>query len=129
MTLIQDYYRSRSMNAQNPFQGNRKKVLCVCSAGLLRSPTLAWVLSNEPFGFNTRAAGSQASYALIPVDQALIDWADLIIFVNEANTNDVLNNFDLSRKEYRTLAIPDNFEFRDPELVRIINEQLKELFK
>ena len=68
-------------NVGNPFQGKAKKVLCVCSAGLLRSPTLANVLHRQ-FGFNTRAVGYCQEYALIPISQALIWWADEIVFVN-----------------------------------------------
>ena len=48
---------NRLGNSKNPYQGDFKKVLCVCSAGLLRSPTAAWVLSNAPFNFNTREIG------------------------------------------------------------------------
>jgi len=29
-------------------EGDYKRVLCVCSAGLLRSPTMAWVFGKEP---------------------------------------------------------------------------------
>ena len=51
-------------NTRNPYQGTSKRVLCVCSAGLLRSPTIAWILSNPPFNFNTRAAGVSLEYVL-----------------------------------------------------------------
>ncbi len=60
---------NRLHNMRNPHQGSNKKVLCVCSAGLLRSPTLAWILSNEPFNFNTRAVGTSSEYALIVLDE------------------------------------------------------------
>ena len=40
----------------NPYQGDRRRILFVCSAGLLRSPTGAHVGSVR--GYNTRAAGS-----------------------------------------------------------------------
>src|SRR5689334_709068 len=82
-TATQQMMRSR--NAKNCFQGDWPRVLCVCSAGLLRSPTLAWVLSNDPYNCNTRAAGSHAEYALVPLDQVLIDWADAVVFVNQEN--------------------------------------------
>lgn len=61
----------RGQIAQNPYQGQYKRVLCVCSGGILRSPTAAWVFSNEPYSFNTRAAGTE-SFALIRLDPALI---------------------------------------------------------
>lgn len=46
--------KNQLANVGNRFQTKTKKVLCVCSAGLLRSPTLANVL-NLKYGFNTRA--------------------------------------------------------------------------
>ncbi len=49
--------RSAMEVSQNPYQGKYKRVLCVCSAGVLRSATTAVVLSKEPFNFNTRSAG------------------------------------------------------------------------
>lgn len=119
---------NRLWNAKNPFQGTSKKVLCVCSAGLLRSPTLAWVLSNEPFNFNVRAAGSSKAFALIPVDEVLLAWADLVVFVNQENEEEVMEHFpqDMQDKEFLTLDIPDNFQFRDPTLVKIIERQVVE---
>lgn len=120
---------NRIWNARNPHQGNAPRVLCVCSAGLLRSPTAAWVLSNAPFNFNTRAAGSTSTFALIPVDEALIAWADVVLFVNPENEQETEERFDLSEKHVITLNVPDNFGFRDPELVRIITEQCKESFE
>ena len=61
----------------NEYQGNYTRTLCVCSAGLLRSPTTAAVLQKE-FGRNTRSAGTM-DYALIPISEALIMWADEIV--------------------------------------------------
>ncbi len=74
--------RNQMANITNPYQGSTKKVLCVCSAGLLRSPTLANVL-NESLGYNTRACGTAENFALIPITEALIHWADEIVFVDE----------------------------------------------
>ena len=64
---------NRLANTHNHYQGDAKRVLCVCSAGLLRSPTAAFVLSQEPFGFNTRAAGIAEDFALIVVDDVLLE--------------------------------------------------------
>ena len=74
--------RNQLSNVSNYFQGNAKKVLCVCSAGLLRSPTVANVLHQE-LGYNTRAVGTAKEYALIPITEALVAWADEIVFVDE----------------------------------------------
>lgn len=105
--------RNRIHNSGNPYQGKYKRVLCVCSAGLLRSPTAAFVLSNEPFNFNTRAAGINADFALIPVDDVLIAWADEIVCMDEYQQK-VLQ--DKTTKPVHNLRIGDNFEYRDKGL-------------
>ena len=69
---------NRLFNCSNPYQGKAKKVLCVCSAELLRSPTAAVILQQE-YGYNTRAVGVEDSFALIPIDDVLIEWADEIV--------------------------------------------------
>lgn len=112
---------NRLHNCKNPYQGSRKRVLCVCSAGLLRSPTTAFVLSNEPFGFNTRAAGVH-NYALVPVDKVLITWAQEIVCMEKSHRNQLEVDFGdlLVDKVVNVLNIPDNYEYRDPELMEMI---------
>ena len=118
----------RYANAQNPNQGQFKRVLCVCSAGLLRSPTVAWILSNPPFNFNTRSAGSNLSYALIPIDGVLVHWADTVVFVNQENKRQAEKIVGLIGKDVRVLSLPDSFEFREPELVEIAKTELLKVF-
>ena len=117
----------RIANAKNEFQGDWPRVLCVCSAGLLRSPTLAWVLSNEPYNCNTRAAGSHHEYALIPFDAALYAWAQRIVFVNRQNYNRVKKGlgFDLPDATTYVLDVPDSYAFREPRLVESIKAELE----
>ncbi len=108
---------NRLYNCKNPHQGDYKRVLCVCSAGLLRSPTAAFVLSNEPFNFNTRAAGLDESHALIPVDDVLLEWADEIVCMNSHQKKMLA---DKTGKTIINLDIPDNFAYRDSRLMRMI---------
>lgn len=116
---------NRIANSTNPYQGNSKKVLCVCSAGLLRSPTLAWMLSNDPYNFNTRAAGVNADFALIPMDEVLISWADLIVFVEPQVERLAKMWFtdQLKNKTIYTLNLPDKFPFKHPELLQLAKKQ------
>ena len=118
--------RNQLANVSNSFQGNAKKVLCICSAGLLRSPTVANVLHQE-LGYNTRAVGTAKEYALIPISEALVAWADEIVFVDEdckvylsKHEWDLINEWDA--KEV-TLNIPDQYNWNDPELRSILLEQ------
>ena len=122
---------NRLHNMKNPNQGTAKKVLCVCSAGLLRSPTLAWILSNDPFNYNTRAAGTATDYALIVLDEVQLQWADAVVFVDDGNYRVALYEYKelLDNMECHVLDIPDMYKFRDPRLVEAATQQLKEAFK
>lgn len=105
-------------NVSNPNQGKAKRVLCVCSAGLLRSPTAALVLSQEPYNFNTRAAGANPEYALIPVSPLLLHWADEIVFMQKEHQEAV---GDIPEdKDVIVLDIPDTFRYRDERLMALI---------
>lgn len=121
---------NRLHNCTNPHQGDMLRTLVVCSAGLLRSPTLAWILSNPPFNHNTRAAGSVRNFALVHADDVLLTWADLVVFVNRENHHDTKLMFpeELAGKLVIVLDIPDNFRTRDPELVKIATKQLHDAF-
>jgi predicted protein tyrosine phosphatase len=85
--------KNRLYNCKNPYQGNYKKVLTVCSAGLLRSPTIAWVLSQDPWNYNTRSCGVH-DYALIMLDDVLLTWADEIVVVDDEKAYMVKEHLD-----------------------------------
>lgn len=118
-----DNLRNRIWNSSNPHQGEFRRTLCVCSAGLLRSPTLAWVLSNAPYNRNVRAAGSEDTFALVPVDEVLLAWAQEIVFVNSRNHESLRKRYELRAPTY-VLNIPDAYAFRDPDLVKAIEREL-----
>ena len=127
---------NRLGNARNPYQTNAKRVLCVCSAGLLRSPTAANVLHRE-FGFNTRSAGYSQEYALIPVDEVLLAWADEIVCVEPSVEKGVMNfvtnhtklDPDFIRENITTLNIPDQYPWGAVELQEAILQQYQEKSK
>ena len=121
--------RNAIHNCTNPYQGNYKKVLCICSAGLLRSPTAANILHKE-FGFNTRSAGLR-EYVLIPVSEVLIKWADEIVVMEKLQAQDLMKDIeefdlDVSEKTLIILNIPDNFDYMDKTLEKLIISNYKE---
>ncbi len=121
----------------NAWQGQTKRVVTLCSAGCLRSPTAAAVLSSPPYDFNTRAAGLTEEYAIIPFSPALAAWADEIVVMEQWMVDavhayarewfgDDKYYFDPAETPIICLGIPDNFAYRDPELIRLIKERYKE---
>lgn len=119
--MSEEYLMNRLGNSTNPFQGDFKKVLCVCSAGLLRSPTAAVVLSQPPYNYNTRAAGIVPMFALIAVDKVLLEWADEIVCMTEEQAEAL--SVRAPKKEVYCLGIPDSFEYRDEQLIKLIKEK------
>lgn len=127
MTMTEMIFNSKSPY-NNPYQGKDKKVLFVCSAGILRSATAARIYAKK---YNTRAAGS-ASYALIPVSHELLLWADEVVFVNRENFLATKINYDLDEIKNRgtvitVLDIPDDYEHMDPDLIKHFEKQYEEL--
>ena len=126
MTLSDEIRMCREGVVNNPFQGNNKKVLFVCSMGILRSATAARLYANK---YNTRAVGTYED-ALIPITLQLIAWADEIVFVNKDNYLTALNKFpglDQFEGQLRVLDIPDRFPHMHPELIKAFKEQYEDL--
>jgi predicted protein tyrosine phosphatase len=114
---------NRLANCQNRWQGKYKRVLCVCSAGLLRAATAAYVLSQEPYNFNTRAVGVAREFALIPIDEVHLDWADEIVVMTQDQAEKVREmQEEGDDTPIIVLDIPDNYAYRDPELIRLIKD-------
>jgi len=110
---------NRKHNSKNPYQGDAKKVLCVCSAGLLRSPTAAVVL-NQKLGYNTRACGYETSFALIPFDEVLAHWADEIVVMEPYMAVSIQTEY--PHKKVICLNIRDSFAYMDEQLQKQIKE-------
>ena len=120
---------NRMHNASNPNQTKAKRVLCVCSAGLLRSPTMANVLHKE-FGWNTRAVGCSLDYALIEIDRVQIHWADEVWFADKEHyewSRQSTEDKTLLKDKYKViLNIPDKYPWGDPELEGLILQQARD---
>lgn len=119
---------NRLANTKNKYQGDYKKVLCVCSAGLLRSPTTALVLSMPPFNFNTRAAGYSEDYALVVADDVLLEWADEVVCMEKSQQTWLEVNLECT-KPIVCLDLPDNFSYRDAKLMKLIAARYTEKTK
>ena len=102
----------------NPFQGKDKRVLFVCSAGILRSATAARIYAKK---YNTRCAGS-APYALVPLSANLLAWAQEVVFVNKENYEDACKDWEFLQ-DVTILDIPDQYPHMHPELIKAFEEQ------
>lgn len=115
--------KNQLANITNHYQTKAKRVLCVCTAGLLRSPTMANVIFSE-FGHNTRSCGTAKGIALIPITEALIQWADEIVFTNMEVLNYLTEEEEnLVRDKRIVLNIPDHYDWNEDSLVNKILSQ------
>ena len=85
-------------------------VLFVCTAGMYRSKTAAWLFSRVA---NIR----YGSIYDVTIDD--IEWADRV-YVMEKWHKGILTYFFDSESKIFVLGIPDNYVFGDPELIAIL---------
>jgi len=125
--MMDPFLMNRLGNCQNRYQNiaEHKRVVCVCSAGLLRSPTAAVVLAGEPWNFNTRAAVITPEFALIPLDDVLLEWADEFVCMTDDQADEVKERLFAAKLKTPVicLQIPDNYRYRDPDLERMIRDR------
>jgi predicted protein tyrosine phosphatase len=105
-----------------------KRVLFVCTQNQLRSPTAEQIFSNRA-GFEVASAGTDPS-AAVPVSPELLEWADVIFVMERAHRNKLLKRFrpQLKSKRIVCLDIPDEFEYMDPALVRLLEAKVGPFF-
>jgi len=101
-----------------------KRVLFICSQNRLRSPTAEQVFSGHP-GIECESAGlnNDADNAVTP---ELIEWADIIFVMEKAHRSKLSAKFSRHLKSARVICldIPDEFDFMDPTLVRLLREKV-----
>ena len=104
------------------------RVLFVCSQNKLRSPTAEQVFSNRP-GFEVASAGTDPS-ADTPISTEVIEWADVIFVMERAHRNKLTRKFRpcLKNKRVICLDIPDEFDFMDPLLIRLLEAKAGPFF-
>jgi predicted protein tyrosine phosphatase len=101
-----------------------KKILFVCSQNKLRSPTAEQVFSTWP-NIDVLSAGTNHD-AEEPISVELVEWADVIVVMEQQHRNKVNKKFrkNLNGKRVLVLNIPDDFEYMQPELVRLLEAKV-----
>jgi predicted protein tyrosine phosphatase len=95
-------------------------VLFICSQNRWRSPTAEQVFADWP-GVETSSAGLNHD-AENPVTAELLRWADIIFVMERVHRNKLSARFKphLGRARVICLDIPDEYQFMDAELIRIL---------
>lgn len=101
-----------------------KNILFVCSQNRLRSPTAEQIYAGRP-DLEVASAGTNND-AETPLSAELIAWADMIFVMEKAHRNKMQKKYRAALKDKRliVLDIPDEYEFMDPVLVRLLQMRL-----
>jgi len=81
-------------------------------------------------GFEVASAGVGSS-AEVPVSPELLEWADVIFVMEPAHRNKLSKRFrpHLKGKRIICLNIPDQFEYMDPALIRLLEAKVGPFFQ
>jgi predicted protein tyrosine phosphatase len=96
------------------------KMLFICSANRLRSPTAEAIFSLIE-GIEAMSAGTNPD-AENPVSGDIIEWADIVFVMEQAHRRKLQRKFArlLLTKKIVVLGIPDNYDYMDTELIQIL---------
>jgi predicted protein tyrosine phosphatase len=105
-----------------------KRFLFVCSQNRLRSPTAEQVFSARG-DIEVSSAGTNND-AENPLTDELIQWADFIVVMEKSHRNKVQKRFHraLGSKRMICLDIPDDYEYMDPDLIRLLEARMARHF-
>jgi predicted protein tyrosine phosphatase len=96
------------------------QVLFICGKNKWRSPTAENIFADHP-GVSCASAGLSHD-AEVPLSAELIEWADLIFVMEKAHKAKLSARFkpQLAGKRVVCLGIPDNYQFMQPALVKLL---------
>jgi predicted protein tyrosine phosphatase len=104
-----------------------RKILFICSQNKLRSPTAEQVFSTWP-NLDVASAGTNHD-AEVLLSRELVEWADIIMVMEKPHRNKLNAKFraQLNGKRVIVLNIPDDYEYMDPVLVRLLEAKVPPL--
>ena len=100
------------------------KALFICNQNQHRSKTAEELFKDL---FETKSAGL---FNKNPVTKNQLEWADTIIVMEDFQRTELSKRFPLHymKKRIVSLEIPDNYHYRQPELVSILKTRVGKLF-
>ncbi len=105
------------------------RVLFICSRNRLRSPTAEQVFANWP-GVESDSAGlSPDAEQLLSLEQ--VQWAELIFVMEAVHGRRLKQRFVAALKGKRVICldIPDDYQYMQTELVRLLEQKVGALLR
>ncbi|MEK6960744.1 MAG: phosphotyrosine protein phosphatase [Nanoarchaeota archaeon] len=99
------------------------KVLFICNQNQHRSKTAEEIFRGR---FETKSAGL---YNLDPVTASQLDWADIVIVMEDDQRAEIGRRFPKQylSKRIISLGIPDQFHYRQHSLIQALNSKMDAL--
>lgn len=101
-----------------------QRLLFICSANRLRSPTAEQVFSEYP---QVEAYSAGLSHdAVDPLTAEHLEGIDIVFVMEKAHRNKLSKKFKAHLKSARVIClnIPDEFEFMQPELIAMLKARV-----
>jgi predicted protein tyrosine phosphatase len=101
------------------------RALFICQFNRRRSATAERVFARDPT-LDVRSAGTSPE-AAVPVNARMLDWADVVFVMEDAQTRDLERLFPAHPAVSRLvcLEIQDNYHFLDPQLVSLLEARAR----
>ncbi|MEK6834907.1 MAG: phosphotyrosine protein phosphatase [Nanoarchaeota archaeon] len=99
------------------------KLLFICNQNQNRSKTAQEIFSNK---FETKSAGL---YNNKPVTKKQLEWADIIIVMEDSQRTEISKRFpeQYIKKQILSLNIPDIYFYNDQNLINLLKDKVNEL--
>ncbi|GGC07290.1 low molecular weight protein tyrosine phosphatase family protein [Pseudoduganella buxea] len=101
-----------------------KRALFICSQNRLRSPTAEQIFASWP-GVETDSAGLGGD-ASVPLAPEQLAWANIVFVMEKAHRNRLATRFQAHLKNKRVICldIPDDYEYMQPELIKLLEAKV-----
>jgi len=106
-----------------------RKALFVCTANLQRSPTAEDVFQGWKGVWEAKSAGIMPDPGGNPLSQELIDWADVIIVMEQLHSQYIRAHFQRVAGKICVLSIADRYFRDDPKLKRELYKKVPDILE
>ena len=99
-------------------------ILFVCDKGEDRSKTAKRIFSKK---YKTKSAGLFALIKEERINKYVLDWANIIIVMEEWHMSHIAEHFpnEYLKKKILVMDIPDIYKYNQPELVKLLRQKIK----
>ena len=102
------------------------KLLFICEANQNRSRTAEMMYATRP-GYEARSAGFSTSNGARLISEALIQWATIVLVMEEKHGQSITAMWPKYRHKIKVLGVPDLYNFDTPELRCVLDRKIEEV--